>query len=56
MNIKKHGEMYNVFGMKNGNRVIVKTRMSALRSCNFIQRNEQQYCKKGFEYLIALPV
>lgn len=48
---------YNVYGMKNGTRTLIKTELSEIDACNFIVKNERAYCYQGggYLYLIAIP-
>lgn len=48
--------MYNIFAMKNGVRELVKGNVTMLAMCNFIDKHQREYIRRGYNYLIGLPV
>ena len=48
-------KLYDVFGMKDGNRETIKTGLTMEASAKFVERNDQRYQRKGYDYLISLP-
>lgn len=52
---QKQEKLYDVFGMKDGNRETIKTGLTMEASAKFVERNDQRYQRKGYDYLIALP-
>lgn len=47
--------VYDVFGMKDGHRTLVKVGLSINKASNFVIRNEAKYQRKGYDYLIFYP-
>ena len=51
----KQEKLYDVFGMKDGNRETIKTGLTMEASAKFVERNDQRYQRKGYDYLISMP-
>lgn len=47
-------ELYDVIAMKNGNRETIKTGLTMEASAKFVERNDQRYQRKGYDYLISM--
>lgn len=47
--------LYDVYAMKDGERKTVKSGLSMEASATFVERNNQRYQKKGYDYLMSLP-
>lgn len=56
---KKHkvlnSKLYDVFGMKDGKRDIIKSGLTIIAAANFVERNDEFYQRKGYDYLISMP-
>lgn len=56
---KKHkvlnSKLYDVFGMKDGKRDIIKSGLTIIAAANFVERNDERYQRKGYDYLISMP-
>ena len=48
-------KLYDVFGMKDGKRDIIKSSLTIIAAANFVERNDERYQRKGYDYLISLP-
>lgn len=56
---KKHKVLnsmfYDVFGMKDGKRDIIKSGLTIIAAANFVERNDELYQRKGYDSLISMP-
>lgn len=48
--------MYNIFAMRNGVRELVKGNVTMLAMCKSIDKHQREYIRRGYNYLIGLPV
>lgn len=47
--------LYAVYAMKNGQQEVIKTGLTMEASAKFVERNDQRYQRKGYDYLISMP-
>ena len=48
-------KLYDVFGMKDGQRELVKEGLGIVAAATFVERNSERYQRKGYDYLISMP-
>lgn len=48
-------KLYDVYAMKNGQREAIKTGLTMAASVKFVERNDDRYQRKGYDYLISMP-
>lgn len=48
-------KLYDVFGMKDGLRELVKEGLGIVAAATFVERNSERYQRKGYDYLISMP-
>ena len=48
-------KFYAVYAMKNGQQEVIKTGLTMEASAKFVERNDQRYQRKGYDYLISMP-
>jgi len=48
-------KLYAVYAMKNGQQEVIKTGLTMEASAKFVERNDQRYQRKGYDYLISMP-
>ena len=48
-------KLYDVFGMKDGQREVVKEGLGIVAAATFVERNSERYQRKGYDCLISMP-
>lgn len=48
-------KLYDVFGMKDGQQEVIKAGLSIVAAATFVERNDERYQRKGYDYLISMP-